>query len=324
MWTGLENCKTFAALPNLNVIDRESQLVKLLKRVRPSLVTRYKAWLEKRCDAVVYIGGSIFMEYDTWQQIAAWWDYEAENRPLYVLGANFGPWHTEAYREKMAEVFRKCRDVCFRDQYSANLFRDVKTVRCAPDILFSYPIPKASVNKKQVFVSVIDCAARDGVHNLASFDRQYVQNMAQLLRGYLAEGYDLLMASFCREEGDEAGIRKILAAMGITSHPQIRVLGYDGTNADAMVTAIAQSAFVVSTRFHGTVLALAAGRPVLPVVYSDKMLHVLQDMEFAGTVIDLREHLLWGVPYMDVKPEKYVPQKERANVQFERLDKVLR
>ena len=291
MWSDRKNREVFSSLPNLKVIDKDSLFVRFLKKLRPSLAVRYKSFWEKRCDAVVYIGGSIFMEYPNWAQICSWWENEAKNRPFYVLGANFGPYHTEAYRQKMEEIFRDCRDVCFRDKYSARLFPGI--ARQAPDILFGYPMPKATVKPNQVFVSVINCVGRDGSHDLQAHDSRYVANMASLLQQLLAEGKELILASFCKEEGDEEGIRKILAAMGAENDPRVRVLYYDGTNADTLTTAISESAGVIATRFHATILAMAAGRPVLPILYSDKTKHVLEDLDFAGQVYDLREETPW-------------------------------
>ena len=301
MWSDRKNKKTFADLPNLKVIDRDSRFVHALNRLRPSLVARYKAMIEGRCDAVVYIGGSIFMEYPNWEQICSWWDWTARNRPFYVLGANFGPWHTEDYRRKMAEIFGNMQDVCFRDRYSYELFRDVDTVRVAPDILFSYPMPQVQVREKQVFVSVINCAGRDESHGLSSCDSRYVANMANLLNRYLEDGCNLILASFCKEEGDEDGVRKILEAMGCQDDPRVRVLCYDGTNAAELTQAIAESDLVVATRFHAAILALAAGRPVLPIVYSDKTLHVLEDLGFDGVVYDIRQDEEWKFSGVDKK-----------------------
>ena len=261
------------------------------------------------------------MEYENWAQILTWWEYEAKNRTLFVLGANFGPYQTEAYREKLAEIYADTRDVCFRDIYSYQLFRDVKTVRQAPDILFGYPMPQGSV-KKQIFVSAIDCAGRDERHGLPQRDRSYVENMAKLLKGYLEEGYQLVMSSFCSHEGDEKGIDKILDAMGCQGDSRIQLLPYDGTNARAVTEAIAQSECVIASRFHAAILAIAAGRPVLPVVYSDKTIHVLKDLGFQGTIIDIRGQ----TPY-DGTPAGLNVDLNRlardAQKHFEKLDGVL-
>ncbi len=319
MWSDRKNRETFSCLPNLKVIDKDSPFVHLLRKLRPSLVARYKAWLETRCDAVAYIGGSIFMEYPNWAQIASWWEYEAENRPFYVLGANFGPYHTEAYREKMAQVFARCRDVCFRDRYSHDLFREVPTVRWAPDILFGYPMPQVPLREKQVFVSVINCEGRDETHDLSRWDACYVANMAKLLRHMLENGCSLVLASFCEEEGDAEGIAKILNAMDCSDHPKIRVVRYNGTNAGEVLRAIAESESVVATRFHAAILAMAAGRPVLPIVYSDKTLHVLEDLEFRGAVYDLRK----DAPWTDVGMTAAAVPSDQALRHFEKLDLIL-
>lgn len=328
MWSSRENCRTYACLPNLKIVDKDSALVRMLNRLRPSLVARYKVWLESRCDAVAYIGGSIFMEYPNWEQICTWWEYEAKNRPFYVMGANFGPWHTEAYRARMAGIFGQMRDICFRDRYSADLFEQVETVRCAPDILFSYPMPEGSVREKQVFVSIINCAGRDESHDLGGFDESYVTNMAALLRRCLDDGCSLVLASFCREEGDEAGIGKILTAMNCDDNPGIRVLHYDGTNAEELTAELARSEAVISTRFHGTVLAMAAGRPVLPILYSDKTLHMLEDLDYSGPVIDLRQPESWSGFDGNIRTLPACPVSEAiktaAQKHFEKLDKALK
>lgn len=327
MWSDRKNRETYSCLPNLKVIDKDSIFVHVLQKLRPSLVYRYRAWMEKRCDAVVYIGGSIFIEYPSWKQICNWWEYEAKNRPFYVLGANFGPWHTEAYRQKMAEIFRDCQDVCFRDRYSRDLFHAVSTVRQAPDILFSYPMPQVAVKEKQLFVSVINCAGRDESHGLNNCDEGYVTNMSKLLTSYLEEGYSLVLASFCTEEGDEEGIAKILSAMGCEEHPRIRVVHYDGTNAEEMVMAIAESEAVVATRFHAAILGLAAGRPVLPILYSDKTLHVLNDLAFEGTMLDLRSSAPWDYAQCrrSLERQKTIPGEiiDSARNHFSKLDQLL-
>lgn len=326
MWSDPQNRETFQCLPNLKILDRHGALVRFLNRIRPSLSSRYRNWVENRCQAVVYIGGSIFMEYDNWAQILNWWDYMAENRPFYVLGANFGPYHTEAYREQIAQIYAKMQDICFRDKYSYDLFRTVKTVRWAPDILFSHPMPQVDVAEKQVFVSIINCATRDESHNLTQYDESYVENMARLLTNYRQEGYRLVLSSFCAHEGDEEGIRKILKAMDGENAADIQVLNYDGTNADILTTAIAQSEFVVATRFHAAILAIAAGRPVLPVIYSDKTLHVLEDLGFDCTMIDLRScedyNTAAGSLNCFAVDRKGLAQEAQSH--FEKLDEVLK
>lgn len=330
MWSEKENRRTFAQLSNLKVIDKDSCFVRFLQKFRPSLAVRYKSLLEKRCDAVVYIGGSIFMEYPNWEQVCAWWEYEAKNRPFYVLGANFGPWHTEAYRQKMEQILGDLRDVCFRDCYSQGLFPGVKSVRQAPDILFSYPMPKVPVKEKQLFVSVVDCGGKtEGAQTLCDYEEHYVTGMAGLLSRYLEQGWKIVLASFCETEGDSRAADQIVKSMGIPKNDQrIEMLAYDGGNADALTEVIAASEYVIATRFHGVILALAAGRPVFPVIYSDKTSRVLEDLHFQGAWADLRrpEPLSFETSIRNLALENNPADRSvfiNANVHFAKLDELL-
>ena len=290
IWSNKENQVAYRSLPNLKVIDKNGVFLRLLNGIRPSFVQRYRAWLEKRCQAVVYIGGSIFMEYENWKQILSWWDYETKRRPFYIMGANFGPYRSEAFRDKLSEIFCNAKDVCFRDRYSYEKFHEVLSVRYAPDILFSYPMPKAMVVNKQIFVSPIDCSKRgEGEISLSAYNDRYLSVLSEILKNYLKDGYSLVLASFCRAEGDEHAVKKIMSSLSMREgDPRVRCLSYDGTNIDEILTGIASSEYVIATRFHAAILALASGRPVFPIVYSDKTINVLNDIEFRGNYADLR------------------------------------
>lgn len=158
LWSDKKNISIFQDCKNLKIIDKNSRYVKFLRKLRPSFAARYQEKWKVKSDAVIYIGGSIFMEYSTWRNTVAWWNYQAQHYKFYVLGANFGPYETESYREAMGAMMKGLQDVCFRDRYSYELFcKDVKTVRQAPDILFGYSMPNIRQKKKQVYISVINC-----------------------------------------------------------------------------------------------------------------------------------------------------------------------
>lgn len=328
LWSSKENIRTFQELPNLHVIDADSKFLRILQKLRSSLSARYKAILEKRCEAVVYIGGSLFIEYDNWEQILSWWEYEATNRPFYVLGANFGPYKSEEYRKKLDNIFACMKDVCFRDTYSYEKFENNPQVRCASDILFSIEMPKVDYIKKQVFVSLIDLETKDeGQNKLSMYEEQYLNYMEHIVRDYAQRGYQVILSSFCKHEGDEKTIDKIKAMLGNDFGQQICELKYDGTNSKELLIAIAESEGVVTSRFHGVILGLAAGRPVFPVVYSDKTIHVLEDMGFTGAYADIRalqEAEPCVVRQEDVSVIAVDKLKISAQKHFAKLDEVLK
>lgn len=312
------------------MIDQNSNFIKLSGKIRASFPVRYKAWYEKQCDAVVYIGGSIFIEYDNWKQILNWWEYEAENRPFYVLGANFGPYRSESYRKRLYDIFEKMQDVCFRDQYSYRKFEGNKSVRCASDILFSVKMPEIKEIKKQIFVSVIDVETKDEGKNILSiYSKEYIEKISEVIKEYIYRGYSVVLSSFCKIEGDENAINKILNHLSSYSREYISTFNYDGTNAEEILKAIASSEGIIATRFHAAILGIAAGRPVFPIVYSDKMIHVLEDMNFQSEYADIRN--LEGLDFDKVqrnlsKVPVYPIDELRKSAQkhFEKLDQVLK
>ena len=101
-------------------------------------------------------------------------DYYRQDLPFFVLGVNYGPADSEAYKEWCAHYFEGKTDVCFRDRASYELFRENPAVRLAPDIVFGIRkygiLPKTVGNhdlkqgeeadKAGLFVSVIDLPAR--------------------------------------------------------------------------------------------------------------------------------------------------------------------
>ena len=111
-----------------------------------------------------------------------------------------------------------------------------------------------------------------------------------LLNDYLHNGYTLTLSSFCKEEGDEEAIARLRAKMGIEdTDPRVKNVFYNGKNEDEVLAAMASAEGIIATRFHAAILGLVAKRPVLPIVYSDKTLHVLEDIGFTGKVLDLRK-----------------------------------
>ncbi|MBQ9117777.1 MAG: polysaccharide pyruvyl transferase family protein [Clostridia bacterium] len=332
LWSDKENKEKLRRIKNLSVVDERGAFVRTLKKIRPSLVARYKRSLQRKSKAVVYIGGSIFMEYADWQSSINWWGYLAQNFPMHCIGCNWGPYKTEGYLEGMSKVFEKMQDVSFRDSYSYDTFSKVRTVRIAPDILFSYPIPQSELQEKTLFVSLINCGKRgEGDHvQLNVFEEDYLSNLSALLTGYLQNGYAITLASFSKLEGDEEAISMLRQKMGIPdTDVRVKNVFYDGTNEEEVLSAISASESVIATRFHAAILAIAAEKPVLPIVYSDKTLHVLEDIGFSGKVLDLRkgdaitfEEAQENFRTMTLPNAKYLAQESQKH--FEKLDKILK
>lgn len=237
-------------------------------------------------DATVQIGGSIFIEPQTsnklkqgylhWHSIKALeYVYRSSNN-VFIMGSNFGPWYSKEYVRKLRDFYQQyCNDICFRDQKSADLFKDLKNVRYAPDILFGYPI-KDCGHKKNVFISVVDLSKK-GQESSKSAE-QYEHWLVSEIQNANRRGYTVTLCSFCDGEGDAAVVERLAEVVG-KKGGFVEKMYYQG-NPDVILDKISASEYVIASRFHASILSLSAGCRVLPVIYSAKTRNVLRDVGY--------------------------------------------
>lgn len=147
-----------------NVSRREYSLKdKILQKLSiKDTLTDYKS-IAREHDAMIFIGGSIFRDEDYHQELYNYrncilGEFEKLKKPVFVLGANFGPYKNMGFLNDYKKFFRRCKDVCFRDKYSYNLFKELKNVRYAPDIVFQLDLDKYKKEEKNEVIgfSIID------------------------------------------------------------------------------------------------------------------------------------------------------------------------
>lgn len=243
----------------------------------------------RRSHTLVMIGGSMYQQQrdERLQRQILF-----ETRHLYrgalhafVIGANFGPYWSEWYREEYQKIFtRYCDDVCFRDRWSGEQFLNTPKIRTASDVLFTFPMPKKR-REKQVFLSVCDLSLSGRPTALQKRTAEYEQWLVDISSGLCKRGYKIIFGAFCAAENDVAAIERVrntLVNRGIESECLI----YSEDSAP-IVNVIASSEIVVSTRFHATILGLVAGAKVLPVIYNVKTDNMLNDLDIDIPRVDL-------------------------------------
>lgn len=285
----------------------------------------FQLWmLSKRCDLMVYIGGSIFMEpraTNTWDRELKF--YRSLTVPFFIIGANVGPYVTKRFIPNVTAIFKEAQDVCLRDHASRHLVGDVKNVRVAPDIAFLLDISQMEKTQqgKRVVISVIDAYRRFD----SEIANRYEQAVIQLSMKFSLEGYKITLMSFCGADGDEAAIHRIVDSMNDNLRQHVTYYGYNGNLTEAL-DVMMQSDIVIASRFHAAILGMRLGKKVLPLAYSDKTLNTLKDLEFLGPVIDIREIDKLDVSTFDLKELRLndvSSQAGQAERQFEVLDRVL-
>ncbi|KIR02075.1 hypothetical protein P261_00889 [Lachnospiraceae bacterium TWA4] len=91
---------------------------------------------------------------------------------------------------------------------------------------------------------------------------------------------------------------------------------------------LVDSEYIIASRFHAMVLGIIANKPVFPLVYSDKTIHVLDDINYCGKYVDIRDGKLltyemsrWNLDHNVVMEVEQIQKK--AEEHFKNLDRIL-
>lgn len=323
----------FRDLPNVKIIDFW-KIAKLTSRKTYMLPKIYSRLHMRRFDAVVCIGGSLFIdrknptandriEAENYSFICDW-EYAAEaGVPYFVLGANWGPCYNRYFHDYFSRAFDSLADLCFRDQASYREFAHKPAARRCGDILMDHPLIRGEITsnkKKQIAVSVI---SPEGKNEAACDFDAYYEAIAALCREYTGLGYAVKLLSFCRDEGDEAACDRVMSRLEDQSG--IETVFYRG-DWQSILRVMAESERIIASRFHATVLGWTLGVPVYSLVYSGKSLNLLEDCGVSGGYTRI-ENI--GKPdAARVTAEAMLPENihrfSGAEEAFARLDNLLR
>ena len=279
--------KILAKYPNVTVFEQDGFPLNLCRKLG---IYETVSWhIAHDCDYGLYVGGSIFIEYSDWKDQHSWYRELYHNDRLFIMGCNWGPYRTEQFKDNMRSVFSGMRDICFRDRYSYNAFSDLPNVSYAPDIMFGMDWTPylTREEKKQVLISVVDCRSRSV--KLAEYTADYHRFIAGLTERFAELGYQVVLSAFWERNGDLAAAEEIRESLSPRAKESTSVVSYRGTNLDQILELIAESEYVVATRFHAMILGLSAKKKVLPLIYNLKTRTALEDLTFNGACYDITQ-----------------------------------
>ncbi|UJL45808.1 polysaccharide pyruvyl transferase family protein [Virgibacillus sp. NKC19-16] len=314
----LERLENVSVCPSDNFFIRLFNFGMRILKVNFSL----RKLIARKSDAIVHIGGSIFIQKGPWNGIPRDKQNFA-NKPYYVLGANFGPFHDQEYYKDHYELFKQYTDVCFRDSYSYELFKDLSNIRLADDIVFQLNKLQPVKVEKKIIISIIKPSFRK---ELSGYDEIYYQRIKDIAVYFVEKGYQVTLMSFCEKEGDQEAVEEILQLIPDDTKNNVNKYFYR-FNLEEALDVIGSSSFVIATRFHAMILGWVYNKPVFPIAYSKKMNHVMKDLSYKGSYIDLKEiNNLRPADVYESMNTNYVnisDQAKDAENHFKKLDEYL-
>ena len=275
---------------------------KFLKKDAGSYVTKRMKEIEDNRFCSLLIGGSVFMQRGSLSddQVRARMkrnDSYLNHGPLFVIGANFGAYYTDYFRTSFEEHFKKCAGISFRDKLSYEMFSHLPNVNYAPDLIFGLDnLPKGKENTNEVLISVIDVSAKYGIEKYVG---AYESFLCDFCKYIIDIGKTPVLMSFCQFEGDEKAIDRVLNSLGDYAS-KAKTFFYDGDMQKALQR-IADSEFVLASRFHAMVLAL---------LFKKRFYALSYDMKIDNVLNDLNSKLYCGVQELDKITPKEIFEAE--------------
>ena len=276
-------------------------------------------YLANTRDLVITIGGSMYIENNDSTR-----DFSLGKNKQYILGSNFGPYQTEEYFNNLYKIFEKAEDVCFREEYSYNLFKNLPNVRYAQDIVFSMDTSSIKITQnKRAIISVIDCKSKLD----EKYQEVYEQGIVKFIKYLFSIDYKICLMSFCKAENDENAINRIINKLDEKSKEKIEKYFYNG-NIEEALNNIGDSSIVIGSRFHAIIIGLLLNKSVLPIIYSDKTKHVLEENNIDVKIIDIKNMDYFNPLTLTEEDLNKIHNIENiiksSKKQFEKLDLILK
>ncbi|MBQ9801543.1 MAG: polysaccharide pyruvyl transferase family protein [Clostridia bacterium] len=271
--------KKFYRAMGARVICYDGFFYRVINKLTRSL-TKINAFylLARRNTDFVMLGGSLFAEQEqsaTQQQLRNLSYAVKHADAAYVIGSNFGPYHSPDFLEQYKALFAHCRDVCFRDEMSWEFFRHLPTARFAPDVVFSGEWSSADQmpaddENAYVLVSLIDISIRPTLREHAA---RYEKFIFDVCYGHLAKGDKVILLSMCDKEGDSNICQRIFMGIDSLYRPLISVQNYN--NIPQMLRLFRAAKAVYATRFHAMILGAYFAKHTIAVAYNEKVIQAV-------------------------------------------------
>lgn len=281
-----------------------------------------------KVDAYLHIGGSIFMQQGESISIG---DQKNKlitdifkDKPKFIIGANFGPYSTPDFFTYYQSIFKSYKDICFRERYSKELFSDFSNIRYAPDVVFQLKTEYLEKIRDSIGFSIIDLEKRK---HLKEHTEAYFSFLKEMIISFINQGKKVYLYSFCKKEGDEKALNHLYNILNDNYKKQIKKVYYQG-NMEQFLKIYSQMEVMFCSRFHSIILSLLYKQSIFPLVYSEKMTHVLKDLSYTGNMAWIKN--INTVSIMDIQEKIYSNQVDigfasiLSNSQFEALDKFLK
>lgn len=248
--------------------------------------------------ACIYVGGSIFIEYDkslnyrkNFNQFLM--NCRNSNIPFFYMSSNFGPYKTQEFYDSCMEAFSIIEGITFRDKNSYNEFKHIEQAKYVPDLVFGLHLKKGRKIKNSVGISLVDLSLPVRGEKINKIAPKYCKMLKNNIEMFINQGKEVYLFSFCEHEGDVRTIERISDLLDDKYKNKIKVVEYTGKpgNLYKFIHQYSRMEKTICTRFHSLVLSLIFKHELLVVSYSNKLNNLLNDLADNFKVVNINNNI---------------------------------
>ena len=218
---------------------------------------------------------------------------------LYFISVGAGPLTSSLGKRLVKWALGLADFRSFRDSSSLAYMNGIGFHRCIdavyPDLAFSLPKSLGARDdltkkdeKKVIFG--IGVMGRDPMYgnkpNTVNYNK-YLEILAILIKNLVERGHDVQLLT--GDEGDITPEFSFLLNERLTASEAERVKRTTATSVDELLRQVADTDFVVATRFHNVLFALLASKPTISISFHHKCRSLMDSMNLSEYCIDLSE-----------------------------------
>lgn len=280
----------------------------------------------KKSDGLIILGGSVFIDglnhYESMKaNILADIRLHSQKigKPTFIIGANFGPVYHEKFIKKYKKFFQECKNVCYRDIKSKQLYSDLNNIEHAPDVIFNMNKTNMQIKEKTIGFSIIDLS--DSSHQkIAKYKQTYEDKMIELINDFIHLDYEINMYSFCNNQGDNKAIERIKNK--VLNKDKINCYEYKNMETSNFLDNFTSNEYIISTRFHGMIIGLINEQKVYPIIYDIKTKNVIDEIGIENYCSLDNIYAAKATDILKVKKQKNINKIQvNAHKQFESFEK---
>ncbi len=201
--------------------------------------------------------------------------------PKGVIGCNIGPFFNKIGKFLIMRELKQYSVITVREKYSESFLDKKKITGCYPDILFAMPD------------SFIPETLNEGCLGISAYRLRYENNidfykkMAFIADKYIEKtGNKVIIFAFDIEDENDLCAAYTIKSL-CSNKDMVEIVAHDD-NGDNIVRNFIRCEKIIGVRFHSCILAMRLGIDFVPIMYSDKTAHVLEDLNYTGKVYNMR------------------------------------